>query len=77
MKGKDLLTELARRVELANGGKVNDSALARALGVTQPALGNYRKGALTPKQVANLIEKYCQARMAEMVSATVSRSSNS
>lgn len=58
MNGDDLLQEISRRVMQRRGTKtISDSVLAKELGVTQPALQGYRGKDLTPKQVANLMEK--------------------
>lgn len=58
MNGDELLKEISRRIMIRRGTKsVADSVLAEELGVTQPALQGYRGKEITPKQVANLIEK--------------------
>lgn len=61
MKGTDLLNEVKRRIMKEKGTRsVTDSALARELGVTPPALGNYRAKKLTPRQVVNLMHKFAK-----------------
>src|SRR5690554_6147892 len=58
MNGDELLKEISRRIMARKGTHtVSDSLLAKELGVTQPALQGYRGKDLTPKQVANLMEK--------------------
>lgn len=58
MNGDELLKEVSRRVMQRRGTKtITDSVLAQELGVTQPALQGYKGKDLTPKQVANLIDK--------------------
>ena len=58
MNGDALLEEISRRITQRRGTKsITDSVLASELGVTQPALQGYRNKELTPKQVANLMEK--------------------
>ncbi|WP_157476694.1 hypothetical protein [Lysobacter sp. Root690] len=72
MKGQELLDELAKRHQRLNGlGHITDSALAKTLGVTPPALVNYRKGKLTCRQFVNLLESYSKARIDELIVATV------
>ncbi len=58
MDGTALLDEIARRIMSRKGtNTITDAALAEELGVTQPALGNYRGKKVTPRQVVNLMEK--------------------
>jgi hypothetical protein len=72
MEGKQLLDEIARRVmKKKKTSTVTDSVLAKTLGVTQAALGNYRNGQMTPRQVGNLLDSYAKARLEEMAEATV------
>lgn len=72
MNGDDLLNEFARRIMKERGTKtVADSIVAKYLGVTQPALANYRGKELTPKQVVNLVEKYAKASEKNLVEKTV------
>lgn len=72
MNGDDLLKEFERRIMKAKGTKsVTDTVLARAIGVTQPQLGNYRGRGLTPRQVVNLAEKYAKASENRLVAETV------
>ena len=72
MKGSALLGELKRRIAREyGGGPVSDAALARALGVSVPMLANWRKCILTPRQVANLMQKYAKSAEARLASAAV------
>ena len=72
MNGDDLLKEFERRITKAKGTKtVTDSVLAKALGVTQPQLTNYRGKTLTARQVVNLVEKYSKAAERQLVESTV------
>ncbi|MCR0980861.1 hypothetical protein [Roseomonas populi] len=50
---------------------MTDAALARELGVTQPALGNYRKGQLTPRQIFNLMESYARSKERRFIEDTI------
>lgn len=62
MKGSALIDELKRRISRENGGDpVSDAALARALGVSVPMLANWRGCTLTPRQVANLMQRYAKS----------------
>lgn len=51
---------------------VSDSVLAAELGVTQPQLGNYRGRKLTPKQVANLLDKSAKREAKRLVDLSIS-----
>jgi predicted transcriptional regulator len=72
MDGTELLNEIARRIMVRKGTKsITDLSLAKELGVTQPALGNYRGKEVTPRQVVNLMEKYMRAAEGRLVDETV------
>ena len=65
-------TYLARRITKRKGTKsITDSALAKELGVTQPALGNYRAKELTARQVVNLMESFGRAAELRLMDQTV------
>jgi hypothetical protein len=66
------LREVERRLTKRKGTKsVTDSALAKELGVTQPALVNYRGKAVTARQVVNLMEKFARAAEDRLVEETL------
>jgi predicted transcriptional regulator len=72
MDGTELLNEIAHRVRKRKGTKsVTDAALAKELGVTQPALGNYRGKELTPRQLVNLMEKFARKAERRLMDETV------
>ncbi len=72
MDGTELLNEIARRIMARKNTKsVTDTSLAKELGVTQPALGNYRGKDLTPRQLVNLMEKFAQAAEKRSLEETV------
>lgn len=72
MDGTELLNEIARRIMSRKGTKtITDAALAKELGVTQPALGNYRGKEVTPRQVVNLMEKMALEAEKRLVNETV------
>jgi len=72
MNGTDLLKELERRLAKGKGvNSVTDAALARALGVTQPALATYKGKVLTPRQVVNLMEKFAKRAETKLMDDTV------
>lgn len=58
MDGTELLNEIARRIKDKKGlSSLSDAALSKELGITQPALGNYRNNKLTARKICNLFEK--------------------
>lgn len=72
MNGDDLLAEISRRVMARRNTKtISDSVLATELGVTQPGLQGYRGKELTPKQVANLIDKAAKKATDQFASAAI------
>ena len=72
MDGTELLNEIARRLMTRRGTKsITDVSLAKELGVTQQALGNYRGKEVTPRQMVNLMEKFAQAAEERLVDETV------
>ena len=72
MNGDALLAEFARRImKEKNTKSVTDSALAQTLGVTVSQLSNYRGRELTPRQVANLVEKYASASEHRLIKDTI------
>ena len=72
VNGNDLLEEFARRIKKEKGTKsISDSALAKAIGVTQTQLANYRGKELTPRQAVNLVEKYSKAVERQLIESTV------
>lgn len=68
MKGADLIAELKRKLSI----KTNRE-LARHLGVTELLLGNWsrQKDQLTPRQIANVIEKASSVAVAKSQRATL------
>jgi predicted transcriptional regulator len=70
--GTALLNEIARRIKARKKTKtITDAALAKELGVTQPALSNYRKPNLTPRQAVNLMEKFAKQAEKKIVAETI------
>lgn len=68
MKGADLVKELKRKFSIST-----DRALAKHLGVTEITLGSWKhaKKPLTPRQVANAIDKASKVAVAKSHSATL------
>jgi hypothetical protein len=61
MDGTELLNEISRRIKKQRGAKtITDAALARAIGVAQPSLAQWRGKQLTPLKVVNIMEKYAK-----------------
>lgn len=72
MKGDDLLKEFQRRIMKSKGTKsVTDSVLAKSIGVTPAQLANYRGKIITPRQVANLAERYSKEKERQLVENAV------
>lgn len=72
MKGDDLLKEFERRIMKSKGTKsVTDSVLAKSIGVTQAQLANYRGKIITPRQIANLAERYSKEKERQLVENAV------
>jgi hypothetical protein len=72
MNGDELLAEIERRIKIKKGTKsVTDNVLARELGVTQPALQGYRGKELTPKQVANLLDKAAKKAAIDLADSSI------
>ncbi|MDX9862023.1 MAG: hypothetical protein RBS99_14015 [Rhodospirillales bacterium] len=70
--GDELLAEIARRVTKEKGTKtITDSVLAKEIGITQPALANYRGKDVTAKQAVNLMEKYARKAELRIVASSV------
>jgi predicted transcriptional regulator len=72
MDGTKLLTEIARRItKTASTETLTDAELARELGVTQPALSNYKGKPLTPRKVVNLMWKFAKATERRVIDKSV------
>jgi predicted transcriptional regulator len=72
MDGTKLLTEIANRIKKRKRTKtLTDAALAEELGVTQPALSNYKGKQLTPRQVVNLMEKFAKEARSRLIDEAV------
>lgn len=72
MNGNEILDEIARRIKRRKGTKsVSDSILAKEIGVTLPALVNYRKKRITAKQVVNLMEKHAKRAERHLISESI------
>lgn len=68
MNGKDLITELKRKLSIKT-----DRALAEHLGMTEVAVGGWKRSAksLTPRQVANAIDKASKVAVKKAHRATL------
>ena len=71
--GSEVLDEISQRIAKQMSVKeIRDSVLAREIGVTQPALANYRKDKVTARQVVNLMEKYAKRMQEQVISTAIS-----
>lgn len=68
MNGAELIGELKRKF-----GTATDRALARQLGMTEIALGNWKRSGkpLTPRQIANAIDKASKAAVVKSQNSTL------
>ncbi len=72
MDGDKLLEEITHRIMKRKRTKtVSDAALAKELGITQPALANYRGKKVTARQVVNLMEKFAREAERQLVNDSV------
>jgi|SRR5271165_7462853 len=72
MNGTDLLNEFRRRIRVReNMAKVTDTVLAKELGLTQPALANYKGRKVTPRQIAGLVERFAKRAEKRLIDETL------
>jgi hypothetical protein len=73
MNGTDVLNELSRRIRQRDGTKhVTDVVLARELGVTPGTMAReWRDKELTPRKIANLIERVEQRAAKDAVKSVI------
>jgi hypothetical protein len=72
MNGNDLLNEFRHRIQKREKmAKVTDTVLAKELGLTQPALTNYKGRTVTPRQIAGLMEKFAKRAEKRLIDETL------
>ena len=72
MNGTELLKEFKRRIQARDHTTaVTDTALAKELGITQPALANYRGRDVTVRQMAGLMEKFAKQTEKRLIEETL------